>query len=128
MKFDTKIKIYYDPRIHAFRTIRGVSHNGYIVSGGTEFYTDAKTTILEEILDEEKFSSLIRIDDIENFHQAEKINLGIKNIPIWEYKVTKIQRPRKISISQLENLLKTAVEKEDYEEASRLRDRIKSNA
>jgi hypothetical protein len=119
-----KTKVYYDPHINNFRTIRGVSHDGFIVSHGTDFYNDAKSTVMEEIMEEDKFNDLIQIDDIENFPYAEKIDIGFDSVRIWDYKATEVSIGR-MSPSQLENLLDISITNEDYEKASKIRDQIR---
>ena len=119
-----KTKVYYDPHINNFRTIRGVSHDGFIVSSGTDFYSDAKSTVMEEIMDEDKFNDLVQIDDIDNFPYAEKIDIGYDDIQIWDYKTTDHISIKRMSSSQLENLLDISISIEDYEKASKIRDQI----
>ena len=130
MKTETaiKIKVYYDPSDRTFKTIRGVSNDGFIVSVGAEFYDDSKTTIMEEIISDEKFSKLIRVDNIKNFPYSEIIDLGINGIPYLTYIVTKNPSIKKMSLIQLKSLLDISVEEEDYEKASEIKNQINSRS
>ena len=121
---DIKIKIYYDPSNHKFRTIRGISNEGYIVSEGTKFYGDAKFTSKEEIIEDEDFYNLISIEDIKTFPYSEEVNIGSKENPIISYIATKEPSIKKMNSKQLNNLLKISLDREDYEKAIEIRNQI----
>lgn len=121
---DTKIKVYYDSSNCTFRTIRGISNDGYVVSEGTKFYSDSKTTIKEEIIEEKLFRNLIAVDCIDTFPYSEKINIGSENNPIIVYAATKEKLIDKMNLKELKSLLKISIESEDYETAAKIRNQI----
>ncbi len=115
-------KVYFDTQLKKFRTIRGISSYGYILSEPCKYYRDAQTTMVEGVVSEEYFeNNLMEIEDIDTFPYVQKVELAPDYLG---YVALPYPTLGKMDLKQLNYYLQITVEEEDYEKAVQIRDEI----